>query len=392
MVSRALKLILDGGLEADNVEALATRLGIGPRHLRRLFVQHLGVSTHKIDQTRRVHLARTLLEDTPLSITDVAFQSGFRSIRQFNDAIHAAFDSPPSKLRRLHQSTKPDARDGGIVLHLRYRPPFDWQALIAFLQSRTIPGVEAIDEDVYQRTIAVDGDVGAIEVRPDDNQARLGVKVKLKRYVSLARVVDRVRRMFDLFADPGQISEHLSNDPQLRKLVHARPGLRIPGAWDGFELAVRAILGESLIAPGAKDPVAKLVRTFGQPAVFAGGLTHLFPSPQVLADADLSLAGIRGKNAIAIRAVANAVSTKHLAFEGPDSFDEVVSRLRGICGMDKAKAHYVAMRAFGEPDAFPLAGSDEPLTLAEGWRPWRSYAAMHLEAQRHTAFAHTKRE
>src|SRR5579862_3441289 len=232
VVSRALKLILDGGLDATNVEALAERVGIGPRHLRRLFRQHLGASPLSIAQTRRVHVARALLDETDLSVTEVAFRSGFRSIRQFNQVMHAAFDRSPSELRRSNLPTT----ESGIVIYLSYRAPLDWPALIAFLKLRALPGVEAVEDDFYRRTIMMDGEVGEIEVSRDHRKPRLRVQVKLKSYTHLLTIAYKVRHLFDLFANPLQISAHLSNDPSLRNILRAHPGLRAPGAWSGFEV------------------------------------------------------------------------------------------------------------------------------------------------------------
>lgn len=396
VVSRALKLISDGRLDTGDVEALAERVGIGSRHLRRLFVQHLGASPVKIARTRRVHFARHLIEETSLPITKIALSSGFRSVRQFNHAVRAAFDHSPSELRLLHGSSKASDRQAGIVIHLSYRPPFDWAALVGFLTPRATPGVEVIQNDCYRRTIEVDGQPGEIEVRPDDDTPRLRVQVKLTSYEHLTAVIERVRRIFDLGADPLQIASHLSRDPRLKTLLDARPGLRVPGVWDGFELAVRAVLGQQLTVRDSSLLVARLVRNFGRPVeTSVEGLTHLFPRPEVLADADLSCAGIRGACAGGIRTLARAVCKRELAFEASKTLEDTLSRLRAIRGTGERKAHYIAMRAFGEPDAFPSAdlglrrsvgnrrspvSPAELVRLAETWRPWRAYAAMHLWA------------
>jgi AraC family transcriptional regulator, regulatory protein of adaptative response / DNA-3-methyladenine glycosylase II len=392
VVSRALKLIIDGGLDADNVDALADRVGIGARHLRRLFVQHLGASPAKIAQTRRVHFAGILIEETNLPITDIAFRSGFRSIRQFNQVMRAAFDISPSKLRRLHSSGSSQGQEGGIVIYLSYRAPLDWSALIGFLAPRATPGVEKIDRDRYLRTIEVGGDIGRIEVGPDDGRPRLRVRVKLKRYRHLVEVVERVRRLFDLFADPIQIADRLSTDSRLRGLVKARLGMRVPGAWDGFEEVVKVLLGDSFMTPGPIEPLARLVQAFGRPTPSTGELSHLFPSPKILAQADLSRAGINDVAAAAIRELATSVCQKQIRF---DAFDTrgMLRRLVEIPGIDQSKADYIAMRAFGEPDAFPISDHNlhgpirvpagtlsggEFLRVSESWRPWRAYAAMHL--------------
>jgi AraC family transcriptional regulator, regulatory protein of adaptative response / DNA-3-methyladenine glycosylase II len=393
VVSRALNLILEGGLDGGNVDALAERVGIGSRHLRRLFVQHMGASPLKIANTRRVHFARTLVEETDLPITDIAFRSGFKSIRRFNESMNAAFESPPKELRRYRGNSARPATNSGIVIYLSYRPPLDWPALIGFLAPRATPGVEQIDQNSYRRVIEVGEDSGEIEVRPDRSRPRLQVRVKLKRYVHLVTVVERVRRLFDLFADPVQVSLHLSKDQRVKGPVAAHRGLRVPGAWDGFEVAVRAVLGESLIAPAPKEPIGKLVRAFGRPTGSLGELSHLFPSPQILAQADLSHAGIWGARADAIREIARAVCERPSMFEASNPSGNFLSRslLTGLSS--EGMVDYIMMRAFGEPDIFPLSmrdldvfspasaaihSSDEILRAAERWRPWRSYAALHL--------------
>jgi AraC family transcriptional regulator, regulatory protein of adaptative response / DNA-3-methyladenine glycosylase II len=396
VVSRALKLISEGGLDSGDVETLAERVGISSRHLRRLFVEHLGASPVRIAGTRRVHFARSLIEETDLSITKIAFYAGFKSIRQFNHAMRAAFGQSPSELRDLLDGVKVSDGTGAIVIHLSFRPPYDWGELLRFLKQRATPGVEVIDDGCYRRTIEVDDEPGEIEVRPDHDEPRLQVRIKLSSYERLMQVIERVRRIFDLGADPLQIASHLSRDPRLKALLDALPGLRVPGVWDGFELAVRTVLGQQLTARDSTILVGRLVRTFGQPVESSVvGLTHLFPRPQLLAHADLSRAGLRGACATALRALARAVCNGELTFEASKSLEHTLERLCAIRGIGAPKAHLIAMRAFGEPDAFPCrdlglrravgnrrfpVSPPDLLRVAEGWRPWRAYAAMHLWA------------
>jgi AraC family transcriptional regulator, regulatory protein of adaptative response / DNA-3-methyladenine glycosylase II len=407
VVSRALKLICDGGLDGDNVDGLADHVGIGSRHLRRLFVQHLGASPIKVARTHRVHFARNLIEDTDLQITKIAFYSGFRSIRQFNHAIRLSFDYSPSELRRLHHgSTAMSRREDGIVFHLSYRAPFNWPALVSFLKPRATPAVEVVKDNCYQRTIGIDDEPGLIEVMPDDNEPRLHVRVKLTNYENLLPVIEHVRRMFDLSADPLQIASHLARDPKLKPLLNRRPGLRVPGVWDGFEIAVRAVLGQQLTARDPSPLIARLVRKFGRPVqTSVKELTHLFPLPEVLARADLSIAGIPGACAQAVRALALAVCKRKVTFEAAKTLEETISRLRAVRGIGNSKAHYIAMRAYGEPDAFPFTdvglrrsvgksgipvSPTELLRMADNWRPWRAYAAMHLWASDTEAASHRR--
>jgi AraC family transcriptional regulator of adaptative response / DNA-3-methyladenine glycosylase II len=224
VVSRALKLISEGALDVGDVEALAERVGLGSRHLRRLFLQHLGASPVRIASTRRVHFARNLLDQTDLRITKIASYSGFKSIRQFNHAMRTTFDLSPSELRKLRSGARTATQRGGITLHLPYRPPFDWHTLIRFLKPRATPGVEVIEDDCYRRTIEINGQAGEIEVRPEPDEPHLRVRATLPSYDQLMLVVERVRRIFDLGADPLQITNHLAQDSALGEMLQARPG------------------------------------------------------------------------------------------------------------------------------------------------------------------------
>lgn len=393
-VSRALRLIWDGGLDETNVDVLAEHVGIGSRQLRRLFVQHLGAPPIKIATTHRIHFARNLIDETDLPITEIAFSAGFRSIRQFNHAMQAASGHSPSQLRRIRDEFQKIPGQKGLLIRLPYRPPLNWSALISFLRQRATPGVESVREEFYRRTIEIGGTAGTIDVRPDKAEPRLVVSIELPKYEYLMHVIERVRRIFDLTADPVQIAGHLSHDPRLKPHLDAFPGLRVPGVWDGFELAVRALLRQKLSVTDSIRIAGRLVRTFGKPIKSSlEGLTHLFPPPEELAEADLSKAGIRGSCAASVHALARSVCRKELTFEASKGLEDAVSRVRNIRGVSENFAHYVAMRAFAEPDAFPShdlglrrplgldgipVSSAEILRIAEGWRPWRAYAAMYL--------------
>jgi AraC family transcriptional regulator of adaptative response / DNA-3-methyladenine glycosylase II len=394
VVSRALRLIAGGALDDADVNRLASRVGIGSRQLRRLFVQHLGASPIKVATTHRLHFARKLIDETDLPIMKVALSSGFNSLRQFNHAIRTSSGHSPTQLRRLRGRVVILESGRGLVMRLPYRVPFNWPAIIDFLRPRATPGVEFVQENCYRRTIEVGDAAGVVEVRPDVAEPRLLVRIDLPTNERLIQVVERVRRMFDVGADPLQIETRLSGDSTLRPLVQLKPGLRVPGAWDGFEIAVRAVLGQGLAASDANPRAERLVLAFGTPlATSFEGLTHLFPRPEVLADADLSMAGIRGKKAATLRALAGATCAKQLTFEASRTLEDTISRLRSINGVGESMAHYIAMRAFGEPDAFPCAEKGliqspgdarvstspaEMVRMAEQWRPWRAYAAMHL--------------
>jgi AraC family transcriptional regulator of adaptative response / DNA-3-methyladenine glycosylase II len=392
VVSRALRLMREGALNGGDVDTLAERLGIGSRQLRRLFVQHLGASPVKIASTHRLHFARNLIEETDLPMSTVALNAGFNSIRQFNHAIRTTSGQSPSELRRSRYNPETAPGHSGLLIRLTYRPPLNWSALISFLGSTATPGVEFVEAGSYRRTIESGGGIGTIDIRPDHEQARLMVRIELPKYDGLMTVVERVRRIFDLGADPLQIASHLSRDPALKPLLQTQPGLRVPGVWDGFEFAVRAILGHQLPVMESNALAGQLARAFGRPIdTSLEGLTCLFPQPGDLVDADLSIAGLGSDCAASIRELARLVLQKQLTFDASRSLLDTISRLRAVPGVTEETSHYIAMRAFGEPDAFPageLGLSDKcGQSIADIWRPWRAYAAMHLWTARTQASA-----
>lgn len=408
VVSRALRLIGDGGLDDENLEALAARLGLGERQLRRLFAQHLGASPLDVARARRVHFARSLIDQSDLAFAEIAHAAGFRSIRQFNHALRQTFGEAPTALRgrrtRRHATTAMTVGPG-ITMKLPYRPPLAWTAILDFLATRAIPGVESVDAGSYRRTIEIGEAAGIVEVIAGAAPASRGSEAPhhpphLVMHVDVAAthgligLAERVRRIFDLGADPSRIDEQLGADPRLAPLVAARPGLRVPGAWDGFEVAVRAVLGQQITVAGAITLAGRLVREFGRPLDEPrAGLTHVFPRADVIADADLSRIGIPRARAAALRNLAAAVATGEIAFDAALGLDDAIARLCAIPGIGPWTAHYIAMRAMGEPDAFPESdlglrralgekGEAAPVAdvraRAEAWRPWRSYALLHL--------------
>jgi AraC family transcriptional regulator of adaptative response / DNA-3-methyladenine glycosylase II len=394
VVSRALKLISEGALDGGNLEQLADRVGIGSRHLRRLFQQHLGASPLKIARSHRVLVARNLIAETQLPITEIALGTGFRSIRQFNHSVRTAFGQSPTQLRRLNDAGAVRDPQAGIIVHLPYRPPFDWPSLIQFFKSWATPGVESVAEEIYRRTIEIGGIAGAIEVWHEPSHARLSIRVLLPGCGRLMHVVQGARRLFDLGADAMHIGSYLARDARLAGLVMERPGLRVPGAWDGFELAVLAVLGQNLKADDPAPSVGLLVKGFGRPLhISVPGLTHLFPQPGILAEADLESIGISAQQAIIIRALARAVTAGTLTFDSVKGARYAASQLHSLPGLGEDTASYIAMRALGDPDAFSRTSlafrtasasrrnpvsPEEVLRIFEGYRPWRSYAAMHF--------------
>jgi AraC family transcriptional regulator, regulatory protein of adaptative response / DNA-3-methyladenine glycosylase II len=395
-VSRALALIEAGGLDEADVEGLANRLGVGARQLRRLFHQHVGASPVAVAQTRRVLLAKQLIHETTLPMAEVALASGFNSVRRFNETFLQMFGRSPATLRRVRDKTRREA--GSLSVRLAYRPPYDWDAMLAFLRARAIPGVEMVSESVYRRTIAIGEASGMIEVAPADKN-RVDVSVQFPDMAALPQIIARVRRVFDLAADPDMIGEHLSLDPVLAPLVAARPGLRVPGGWDGFELAVRAIFGQQITVPAATKLLGRLVEAHGTrlpaPIRDVEGLGHLFPSPARVAKADLSVLGMPKARAVAVTSLARAICADPAIFSRGACLEEAIAKLRSLPGIGEWTAQYIAMRELREPDAFPAAdigllramatadGRPSPaelLSRAERWRPWRAYAALHLWA------------
>jgi AraC family transcriptional regulator of adaptative response / DNA-3-methyladenine glycosylase II len=396
-VSRALALIAEGALDGEAVDALAERLGVGERQLRRLFRQHLGASPLAVAQTRRVLFAKQLIVETQMPLAEVALASGFGSIRRFNATFHALYDRPPRELRRNRLAEGERSASAGIMLILPYAPPYDWDAIIGFLADRAIAGIERIDGKArYWRTIALDGAQGIVSVEPDDRRSGLRMQICFPRVQSIAAVVGRIRRVFDLSADPLAIGEHLSTDPLLAPMILRRRGLRVPGAWDGFELAIRAMLGQQITVTAARKLAGKLVAMFGDPlqASAVNGLTHTFPPPSRIASSDMRLLGMPAARAEALSSLSAAAAADPHLFSPSQTLEAAIARLRSLRGIGEWTAQYIAMRALREPDAFPAAdiglmraltqpGGARPsaaavLARAEAWRPWRAYAAQHL--------------
>ncbi|NNG04910.1 MAG: DNA-3-methyladenine glycosylase 2 family protein [Inquilinus sp.] len=393
-VSRGLRLIGEGALDGDGtVERLAGRLGVGARHLSRLFRRHLGAPPRAVAGTRRLQFAKKLINETELPLAEIALSSGFGSIRRFNAAFLGSYGCPPSALRRAPVRRKTGEAGGDFVLRLPYRTPFDWHFLADYFALRATPGVEAVDRQGYRRTIALDGQAGQIHIRPVAGENALMLQVMLPDSRSLFAVVERVRRLFDLAADPDDIAAHLGRDPDLAPVVAAHPGLRLPGAWDGFELAVRAILGQQVTVKGASTLAGRLAAAFGERLPVADGPAILFPTPAALAEADVGAIGLPKARARTIRALAGAVRSGAVTFDAALDPGTLEDRLTALPGIGGWTAQYVAMRALNEPDAFPatdlglirsaaalgMAANAKALAArAEAWRPWRAYAAQYL--------------
>jgi len=396
-VARALKLIDEGALDEGDVETLAGRLGVGGRHLRRLFQHHLGAAPVVVAQTRRLLFAKALLADTALPMMEVALAAGYGSLRRFNAAMRRSWDRPPSALRRATKSSPPNG--GGVTIRLPYQPPFDWPALVGFLGPRSIPGVEAVEGDCYRRTIALGGRHGVVEIRPAARANQLEATIRFPVVAALGTIVHRLKRQFDLDADAIAIGAHLAADPLLAPLVAARPGLRVPGAWDPFELAVRAILGQQISVGAATVLAGRVAAAYGAPLLLEDGgpvpadLSHVFPAPAELTGADPGVLRVPRARAATIAGLAAVLAREPDLLAPILPLDETVARLCKLPGIGPWTAQYVAMRALREPDAFPSGdlGLRKAAATAEGvpsikelearsdaWRPWRAYAAIHL--------------
>jgi len=392
LVTRALTLIHEGFLADHPLDALAERLNVGTRQLRRLFVKYLGAPPIAVHATQRLLFAKQLLTETALSITDVALASGFGSVRRFNSAFAEANHAEPRAFRR-----SPAIRaDAAMVLRLGYRPPYDFKAVLGFLFNRALPGIESVDAQSYQRVFGPAQSPGWLRVSAAPaGQHALRLELYNVAPAQLLNVITRIRRMFDLDADPQAIAHTLGASPSLAPLVERYPGLRLPGGWDGFEVAVRAVLGQQVSVAAARTLASRIVQRFGTPVEMPGisGLNRLFPAAQQLADAHLDQLGITQARIHTIRGIARALIDGQVDFAVEQPLETFIRRWVQLPGIGEWTAHYIAMRVLKHPDAFPAAdlilrreaNPDGPplstkalLELAESWRPWRAYSVMYL--------------
>jgi AraC family transcriptional regulator of adaptative response / DNA-3-methyladenine glycosylase II len=384
-------MILDGALDNGTEAALGARLGVSARHLRRLFTTHLGVTPDGLARSARAHFARRLLDDTDLSVLEIAHASGFGSLRQFNRACQEIFRASPSMLRSRRRAADRLVADGGLLLRLPFRGTLDWDALLAYYTARAIPGVERISGSTYRRTIISGADFGVLELFPGGHD-HLVLRVHLPHWEELIHVVDRARRIASLDFDPDAPARRLAPDPVVGPLIRAWPGLRPPGTWDPFETGVRAIIGQQVSIAAANTLAGRLVERLGTSVAGLGqlGLTHTFPSPDTLAAADLTGLGLPRARAAAIGSFARAVAEDRVRLDRSVSLEQLIDSITAIDGLGSWTAHYIALR-LGEPDACPAtdlglrralarhARSDGALSeLTESWRPWRAVATMYL--------------
>lgn len=389
VVEAALRRIREGALEEGDVAALCEGLGVGERQLRRLFAARVGAGPLDVHLNQCVLLAKQLLTETSLPVTEVALAAGFRSLRRFNTAFHQRAGLSPSALRRQRRPADP----GALVLQLGFRPPYDFAGLLAFLRRREISGVERIDDAVYRRVLPGRARSGWLAVRARPGSHVLQVELDLPDPERLPGILRRLRRLFDLDADPLAIDAVLDGDPLLRELGERFPGQRLPGAFNGFEAMVRAVLGQQVSVAAASTLMNRVVERFGAALPGAEAGSRAFPTPEALAGGDFSGIGLTGARIDCLRALSRAVSRGELADE-PGSSDPAVWRKTALAlpGVGPWTAEYMAMRVLHDPDAFPAGdlvlrqqlGTGSPLAeracaaRAEPWRPWRAYALMRL--------------
>ncbi len=396
-VRRGLRLIATGALDDGNVELLADRLGVTSRHLRRLFNTHLGASPLAVAHTQRLHFAKRLIDETRLPMSHIADAAGYGSVRRFNDAFRNTYQKTPRDLRALRARHATIDRNAILSVRLPYRTPFNWASMLRFFAHRAIGGVESVDETSYTRTISIDGKHGLLSVCPDEKQGYLSLSLQGVATGNLFEVVQRTREIFDLDAPVAEIAKTLRKDRSLAKALKMQQGTRVPGAWNGFELAVRAILGQQISVAAATTLAGRIAKQYGEPLdvdLTSGetALAFVFPTPARLARVRFNDIGLVRSRAATIRSLAAAVNRGDVDFDFAQDPDEFCDKLKAIKGIGDWTAQYVAMRVLKHPDAFPtsdlglLKAIDaphrvSPATLAqraEHWRPWRAYAALLL--------------
>lgn len=393
-VRRGLRLISNGALDDGDVEVLADRLGVTSRHLRRLFNKHLGASPLAVAHTQRLHFAKRLIDETSLPMSHISSAAGYGSVRRFNDTFRRTYGRSPRELRKAGDESE---RAATLTVRLAYRMPFDWPAMLSFFAARATPGVEVVNGDTYRRTVSLLGDHGIVEIRPDARDGYLSLTLHSIKTKALFETVQTAREVFDLDAPIFEINATLAKDKILRRIQRTNNGTRVPGAWDGFELTVRAILGQQISVKAATTLAGRIAARYGEKLQLRGDskeaeLKRIFPPAERLVRARFNNLGVLKSRADTIRRVAAAVVSSELHFDVAQDPDEFCTTLKSIRGIGDWTAQYVAMRALKTPDAFP--GSDlglvkaikhpdrvtakELLARAQDWRPWRAYGAMLL--------------
>lgn len=377
LASRAMRLVQDGVVEREGVPGLASRLGYTPRHLTRVLRAELGAGPLALARANRAQTARTLLATTDLPVADIAFASGFGSLRQFNDTIAEVYRATPSELRVLARRTAAPAHaDGTVTVRLAARPPFDVAGLFRFFADHAVPGLEDGDGTVFRRRLRLPGGDAEVTARPDPDRVGVVLGARLGRLSDLPALTARIRRMFDLDADAVAIDAALARDPDLAPLVARVPGIRIPGSSDPEEALFRTLIGQQISVAAARTVLGGLVARFGG-----------FPTAAELAEYGGEVLRGPAARVRAIRGVAEAIGAGELRLDPATPVADLRAGLLALPGVGPWTAEYLAMRALGHPDAFPAtdlvirrsaAALGIPLARAAGWAPWRSYAALHL--------------
>ncbi len=396
-VGRAMRLIADGVVDREGVAGLSRRLSYTERHLHRLLAAEVGAGPLARARARRAHTARLLIETTDLPISEVAFAAGFASIRQFNDTVREVFAAAPRELRRA-RGGRGETGKGGILLRLPFRRPFEAAGLMRFLGERAVAGVEHFEGGTYRRTLRLSHSAGTVALSDGGDHVRCVLRLEDLR--DLGSAVQRCRGLLDLDADPVAVAEVLGADPLLAPVVRRSPGRRVPGSVDGAELAVRAVLGQQVSVGAARPLAGRLVTRCGEPLPEAlaepdRGLTHLFPGPETIAQIGAAGLAVPEARREALRSLAGALAGGGIMLDPGSDREKTYRKLLSLRGVGPWTASYVAMRALGDPDAFlpadlgvrravrRLGGAGNVAgvaALAEGWRPWRAYAAQHLWA------------
>lgn len=404
-VQGALLLICEGALDETSEDELGRRVGLSARQLRRLFLQYVGTTPTFVARSRRAHFARRLLDETNLSITEITFAAGFSGVRQMNRAMLDTFHFTPTALRAKRRKRDRLVADGGLPLRTPYADSFSFEEMLRFFSARTVPGVEAVDGTSYRRTISTCGHPGMIEVSNLGDKRHLLVLAHLPTFNALIDDVARVRRIFGLDHPPADRIAALAEDALLQPLVAARPGLRLAGAWDRFEMAVRIVVNQQISLRAAQTILGRLVTAFGTPIPGLGrmGLTHVFPSAERLAETSegtVAALGMSKARAATISSLARAYASEEISLEPATSLELLLEQLESLPGIGSWTAQCIALRAVGHLDAFPAGdlglqraaslqlgrGSRDLLPAAaleeyaEAWRPYRGLAAMHLWA------------
>jgi AraC family transcriptional regulator of adaptative response / DNA-3-methyladenine glycosylase II len=396
VVGRAMRLIADGLVDREGVGGLAARLSYSERQINRLLTAELGAGPLALARAQRAQTARTLIETTSMPITQIAFASGFASVRQFNDTIREVFASSPTDLRGSRHTA---SAAGTLSLRLPYRAPFHSESIFRFLGDRAVPGVESWDGVTYRRSLRLNHGNAVVSLSPGPDAPgpnAVSCTLHLDNVADTQAAVQRCRRMLDLDADPDTVETHFADDQILAPLVGKRPGLRSPGHPDGVELFTRAVLGQQVSVKGARTLAARLVAAIGEPlAASVGEITRTFPSAAAIADCPTSDLAMPGARARALINACGQLADGGIVIDAGSDRDEIARQLEALPGIGPWTASYVALRALGDPDVFlptdigvrnalrSIGADSSPKAaerLAESWRPWRSYALHHLWA------------